>query len=347
MLTALAIRSLLVTLGLGLGVLIAPGEASAALIACSESALRTAIDTATTGTTITLPGNCLITLSAGPPDEDNNVNGDLDIAGNTLATTLTIQGAGPGQTTIDGGGHDRVFQIAPGKTVTLSGLTIRNGDATGNNTQLIGGGIYNDHGTLTVTNAEILNNKGTLGGGIYDNVGTVTLTNVTVSGNTATIAEGGGLIFDGMPDTLTNVTISGNSGNTSGGGIHRIAGSLTLTNVTIAKNSAGLAAGGLSAGGGPTVILNNTLIGGNTAPSTPDCSGTLLSSNYNLIQNNTGGCTGTTGSDRIGVDPKIEPLADNGGGLKTPALRQPRHRRRHRVSEHRRARRGPTTGRGL
>jgi hypothetical protein len=316
-LTTLGIRSLIVALGLGS--LIVPGPATAQ-IACTEVALRTAINAATTGSTITIPGGCTITLT-GLADDNGNLSGDLDIAANTAASTLTIQGAGPGQTIIDGGAVDRVFFIASSKTVTLSGLTIRNGDATKNVGERKGGGIFSNGATLTVTNSEIIDNKATSGGGIYENAGRLTLTNVTVSGNSATVSEGGGLVLDFNPDTLTNVTISGNSANTSGGGIHQIAGSVTLNNVTIANNSAVLGAGGLNAGGASAVTMTNTLIGGNTAPSKPDCSGALTTSSYNLIQNNTGGCTGTTGTDHIGVDPKIDPLADNGGGLQTHALR--------------------------
>jgi hypothetical protein len=44
--------------------------------------------------------------------------------------------------------------------VTISGLTIINGYTTGS-----GGGIHNDHATLTVTDSTIMGNQG---GGIYN-----------------------------------------------------------------------------------------------------------------------------------------------------------------------------------
>ena len=65
--------------------------------------------------------------------------------------------------------------------------------------QLSGGGIYNDHGTLTVSNCTVNGNSATLGdgGGIY-NDGTrrgpasLTINNSTISGNSATGTYGAG-----------------------------------------------------------------------------------------------------------------------------------------------------------
>ena len=75
---------------------------------------------------------------AGTAGEDANASGDLDILG---CGDLIIQGNGAANTIIDGGGIDRVFHVCPGggcvDTVTLTGVTIRNGNTGG------GGGIYN------------------------------------------------------------------------------------------------------------------------------------------------------------------------------------------------------------
>ena len=55
--------------------------------------------------------------------------GDLDF---NTGRTVTIQGAGAATTIIDGNGfvtHDRVIDINSGVTVTISGVTIKNGRA--------------------------------------------------------------------------------------------------------------------------------------------------------------------------------------------------------------------------
>jgi CSLREA domain-containing protein len=75
-----------------------------------------------------------------------------------------------------------------------------------------------------------------------------------------------------------------------------------------------------------TVSLANTLIGGNRDGSAanrqkPDCSGSLASLGYNLVQN-LNGCslTGTPTGNQTGLDPKLGPLANNGGPTFTHAL---------------------------
>src|SRR3990172_2888761 len=183
--------------------------------------LRFEINEAALGDTIVIPAETItVTGAAG---EDANASGDLDITKN-----LTIQGAGPGATIIDGGGIDRVFEIFAG-TVTISGMTIRNGNAGATG---VGGAIRND-GTLTLTNSTVSGNTaGLRGGGIYNQQGTATLTNVTVSGNAAS-ESGGGIANNNSSDatlTLSSVIVSNNTA-ASGGGISA-GGTVTLSSVT-------------------------------------------------------------------------------------------------------------------
>ena len=91
-------------------------------------------------------------------------------------------------TIIDGNKSSRVLTINFGITVSISGVTIRNG-------QTVDGaaGIANS-GILSLTNSTVSGNNsgghnGAFGGGII-NSGTLTLTNSTVSGN-STIGGGG------------------------------------------------------------------------------------------------------------------------------------------------------------
>jgi predicted outer membrane repeat protein len=201
-------------------------------------------------------------------------SGELDIP-----TNLTIQGPSPGAApvTISGGGSSRVFEVEAGITVTLSGLTVRDGDGVavaGSSTQFDGqgGGILN-LGTLTVTNCTLSGNSAQYGGGIY-NAGTATISNSTVGmtklsdgstlpGNVASI-DGGG-IYNGFTAAVTNSTLSGNSATDLGGGINNgPAAMLTVSGCTLSGNSA-FNGGGMSVNG--TATVSGCTLSGNSAVS--------------------------------------------------------------------------------
>ena len=61
-------------------------------------------------------------------------------------SSITISGPGANNLAVNGNAKSRVFHVASGKTVTISGLTITNGNSGSD----AGGGIYNDHATLTL-----------------------------------------------------------------------------------------------------------------------------------------------------------------------------------------------------
>ena len=73
--------------------------------------------------------------------------------------SVTISGPGANTLAVDANHASRVFYIASGKDVTISGLTITNGSAPSD----FGGGIYNDHANLTVTSCTISGNSATSG----------------------------------------------------------------------------------------------------------------------------------------------------------------------------------------
>jgi hypothetical protein len=192
-----------------------------------------------------------------------------------------------------------------------------------------GGGIYNA-GTLTLNNCAISDNQtsgGAKGGGICSYEATLTLHGSTVSGNTTGDdwgASGGGMCVQQGSLTLNNSTVSGNTAGAHGhgGGIYVEQGDLTLNNSTINGNVASFSGGGLWHAEG-LLETGNSIIANNTAGGYPsDCAGTLNSQGYNLIENSDG-CTivGTTTGNITGQDPKLDPLADNGGSTWTHALR--------------------------
>jgi predicted outer membrane repeat protein len=100
-----------------------------------------------------------ITFSPGVTGRISLTSGQL-----VVSNGVTILGPGANVLAIDGKGSSRVFYISPGATVTIAGLTITNGSASGS----IGGGIYNDHATTTVSNCTLTGNSAMFsGGGIY------------------------------------------------------------------------------------------------------------------------------------------------------------------------------------
>ena len=131
---------------------------------------------------------------------------DFAVAGTIALTSgellvnksITISGPGDSNLAVDGNATDRVFHIGSGKVVIISGLTIRNGRTSGDvHPDDSGGGIYNDHATLTVNNCTISNNWAlTSGGGVYNDHADVTVNDCIVSGNFSDNA-GGGLYHDG------------------------------------------------------------------------------------------------------------------------------------------------------
>jgi hypothetical protein len=181
----------------------------------------------------------------------------ITLSGNELLINknLNIQGLGVSNLAVSGGYGSRVFDVASNVQVTLSGMTIENGDGFRTTTFVTpgyyddgqGGGILN-YGTLTVSNCSVSGNRvstgafGVLqGGGIY-NAGTLTVTNCSVSGNKLTLLDlvDGGGIFNRGTMTLSGCSVTNNSTVAFGlgGGIFN-AGTMTILSSTVTGNSGG------------------------------------------------------------------------------------------------------------
>jgi predicted outer membrane repeat protein len=201
-------------------------------------------------------------------------------------------------------------------TVTLSQATLSN-----NKAESYGGGLYNIRGNVSITNTTISNNSSKWGGGIFNERGTVTLTQVTLSGNKA--ISSGGAILNYIGDlNLDQVTISGNSAD-SGGGIYSEDGNLDLTYVTFGGNIAYSAVGGIYLTGVSRGTVKNVIIDG-TGTSAVNCyeyygSGTAITSlGFNLSSD--ASCPFNQAGDQNNIDPMLGPLADNGGPTLTHML---------------------------
>src|SRR5215208_6436790 len=95
------------------------------------------------------------------------VTGTIELTSGELLVTrsITISGPGAENLAVNGNNQSRVFHVASGQIVTISGLTITNGHVSDS-----GGGIYNDHAVLTLNDCTINDNSasGNLGGGIHN-----------------------------------------------------------------------------------------------------------------------------------------------------------------------------------
>ncbi|HEX8465174.1 MAG TPA: hypothetical protein VF627_11205, partial [Abditibacterium sp.] len=104
-----------------------------------------------------------------------------DIIGNG---TLSISAPAVG-VQISGNGASRVFSVGANTNVTLTGLTITGGNASGN-----GGGGINNSGTVLVDACTFSGNSAAEGGAIFSGSTLLTIRNCTLSGNTATTRGG-------------------------------------------------------------------------------------------------------------------------------------------------------------
>jgi CSLREA domain-containing protein len=287
---------------------------------------------------------------AGAAGEQDAANGDLDITDD-----LTVRGAGAGQTTVDGGGLDRVFEIASGTTATITDMTITGGDASAGDTSqeiTLGGGVLNQ-GTATLERLSILHNTADGGGGVFTIPGThLTVHDSLIAGNTA--FEGGGIRIDSGAE-IVNTTITDNTLRVPsddyaahpkglvvpavdeisgyGGGIdHRGGDDVAIINSTITDNHAVKGGGGVNSGQGYAPVsdrvelgrvrLRNSIIAHNTSAAGPrDChvkDQIIESVGHNL--DGDGSCFLTAAGDLPSRDPLLGRLADNGGPTATQAL---------------------------
>ena len=169
------------------------------------------------------------------------------------------------------------------------------------------------------------------GGGVYSE-GAIRLTNSTIAGNLATYGihqqAGGGGIYGYERVDITNSTISGNDvagdyvsgGGVSGGGVSSY-GEIRIAQSTITNNRAlGNNANGGGVGWSSSLTLVGSIVAGNSASSG---SSDLAAGNIQIEHSLLGDATGLTLSGTnilIGVDPRLDVLADNGGPTPTHRL---------------------------
>ncbi len=285
-----------------------------------------------------------------------SVTGVINLSGLLPLINSDVVINGPGASQLDvhrsTGGNYAIFNINSGKTVTLSGLTISNGQLGGihNSGNLTiagcvitgntvsggaGGGVASSSGTLTITNSTISGNSATGlsvggGGGISVLSGMLVMSNSTVSGNLAG-NQGGGFNLQGGTATLTNCTISGNTAQASGhgGGLYGYGGAMaiSLVNCTVTGNTGNSAIRADSSGGGVAVQLKNTLVSANNSPNfaTSGANASIVSQGNNLDSDGTSGFTNGVNGNIVGtsgspINAQLAALANYGGPTGTHLL---------------------------
>jgi hypothetical protein len=240
------------------------------------------------------------------------VYGSIELSSGELLVnkSVTMNGPGAENLSVENARFSRVFEIASDKIVALSGLAIKNGQA------VVGGGIYNA-GILEIMACAISGNEAVglrecgLGGGVYNAGGAeIHIVNSLLSGNSAD--EGGG-IYNAGSMQIARTTISGNfvggafSQPTSlGGGICN-SGTLNIVNSAITSNttSVSLRSGGIGGGifNDATLAIANSTISGNVAGGTgafpasgggiAGGSGTIMIQSSTINGNTAGGPSGS------------------------------------------------------
>jgi hypothetical protein len=259
--------------------------AIAVLLLCAVAMQARAATITVTTTNDSGPGSLRQALTIANDGDTINfaVTGRIILISGGLVIDKNVSISGPGADRLSVDGNQTPLQCvlytALGKTVTISGLTITNGDA----------GICNDHGALTVRNCVVTGNSSYGGIGVNGSHGpgvergnnrrdaqkiygdrvlagiSLTIDNSIVSDNL-----GQGVFNDSATVTILNSSISGNSAGQfgDGGGIYASGFKgppfTTVINSTISGNSASDAGGGIVNENGGLSILNST-ISGNSA----------------------------------------------------------------------------------
>lgn len=237
----------------------------------TDSDVDSCTRTGTAPYTINVPAGIYQLILPGS-GEDDNVSGDLDIR-----TSLVISGAGADTTYIQAGvtaplAIDRVIDISGTVTVTMTDVTIRNGntastDENGGGVAIQGGATVELHGSAVTTSSSQGDEPGEGGGGIYNDMSsTLVLSDTMVMSNTATtgLGNGGGILNAGTL-TVMGGAISNNSAARAGGGVENNGGTVSFMDIMLNENVANINGGGLHISAAGAVTMTGGMANDNVA----------------------------------------------------------------------------------
>lgn len=178
--------------------------------------------------------------------------------GLTINKNITIIGASASGTILDGGGSRRIFLINSSVTLTLQNLTLQNGDYR------FGGAIYNDSGTLHISDCVFSGNSSINGGNAIQSVnGTVNIARCTFINNVATGSSTGTIHSDGTLN-ITDCIFTDNHA-TSGAAICVGTGTANIEGSTFTGNRAADGGAIMKDSQGGVANITNCIFTSNTA----------------------------------------------------------------------------------
>jgi predicted outer membrane repeat protein len=185
------------------------------------------------------------------------------------------------------------------------------------NSAVEGGGMYNEAASSpTLTNATFSSNTASdNGGGMANDTSSPILGSVTFVGNHAT-NWGGGMYNNASAPTIVNATFSKNTAAAGGAISNENSSAPVLKFVTVSGNDATVLGDGLHSLSGSTSSIQNSIFWGNGTQEVFFASSTVTITN-SIVK---GGCPGASCTNVSGSNPKLAPLANNGGFTKTMAL---------------------------
>ena len=220
----------------------------------------------------------------------NPALGAMNVTANITIDGALVYGNGIDQGTlaITGGDAVQIFTIAAGGGMTISNMSLTNGNAGEGS-----GGAINNAGTLSLTNVNVSNSTAANGGAIYS-TGSLTVNGGTFSGNSVdgsdNLTSNGGAIHSTGTATISSAVFDSNSAKFNGGAIYN-GGTLTIVGSVFSGHSAQngvvfnqgnlLISGGTYTGNtanvlgiwGGTTLIANAEIFGNTAADTINING--------------------------------------------------------------------------
>ena len=231
----------------------------------------------------------------------NSYGGGLTIKSSSGSFTVSIQNSTFA---------DNYSEASGGAIFSSNTLIMNRNEFRHNRAAQLGGALFVQLVPPQLNNTIFYGNwAGYHGGAIFQNFVDMDLASSAIFDNEA-IQDGGGLYVRSGQANLENVTFSDNLSGRDGGALY-LGGNLTGHYLTFAENQA--ANGGLVAFAGGDLTLGSSVVGPHSGGVCAQPSGSFTSAGYNVFSATTGCSVTATTADQFGVDPLLDPLADNGG----------------------------------
>lgn len=131
------------------------------------------------------------------------------------------------------------------------------------------------------------------------------------------VGQGGAVYASGTADVRARHSTFHDNSAHEGGAIYALGGSeVNLFHVTVTENTASGEAGGVFVAAGADADFANSIVSGNAAPAFPDVNDATLEIDSSILGDSAGLVLNGAGFS-VGVDPKLGPIADNGGPTRT------------------------------